>query len=190
MINQTLEQFFGSKHKLRLVKFFVRNEGKFTIDEISKTLKINPKILKSEMPYLEKSGIISTNLQLNNKLFWLDKNSPLYSDLRGLVFKFAPAAQDKIKKDLIKIGNVKLAVLTGIFKNKPEARVDLLLVGKNLSEAKVNNFIKNLEAEVCQPVRYTVMTDEEFDYRTDMCDKFLGEILKSGHEKLINKLKI
>ena len=88
------------------------------------------------------------------------------------------------------LGRVKLAVLSGIFmdENSGARRVDLLIVGDAISERKIKNFIKSLEAESGTEISYALLDTEEFIYRHKMFDKFVHDILEKPHEKIINKI--
>jgi len=66
----------------------------------------------------------------------------------------------------------------------------MLIVGSHLKKKKLSSLIKDLEAEVGKEIDYVIMSPEEFQYRFDMYDRFLKDILERPHEKLINKLKI
>ena len=190
MIEQTLEQLFNSEAKIRLIKFFIRNKGSFfTIKEIAKILKQNPKFLRAKINQLQKINFVLEKLIKKRKAFSVNQNFIIFQEVQKLVLKTSPASKEKIKNHLKKIKEIKLVVLSGIFENLSINRIDLLLVGKNISEKKLKNFIENLEAEIGQQIKYSLMTTQEFNYRRNMYDRFLREILESRHEKLINKLK-
>ena len=88
------------------------------------------------------------------------------------------------------MGGIKLAVLSGIFLNLDNSHADLLLVGDKIKQSKFDRFLKDLEAEVGREINCALMTVKEFNYRYNMYDRFVRDILDFKHEKLINKLKI
>ena len=191
MIEQTLEELFKSKNEVRIIKFFIRNKGVFfTLQEIAKILKQNPNSLRFKISQLEKINFLTEKLINNKKAFSVNQKFVLFQEIQKLVLETSPVSEEEIKKRLKKIKGIRLVVLSGIFNGLPTSRADLLLVGEKLSERKLNSFIKDLESKVGQELKYSIMTTQEFNYRKNMYDRFLREILESRHKKLINKLKI
>lgn len=191
MIIQTLEELFKSKNEIRIIKFFIRNrEIFFTIKEISNILKQNPNSLRSKINQLKKINFLTEKLINNKKAFSVNQNFVIFQEIQKLVLETSPVSEEEIGKRLKKIKGIKLVILSGIFKGLATSRIDLLLVGKKLSEKKLKSFVKDLESKAGQELKYSVMTTQEFIYRQNMYDRFLREILESRHTKLINKLKI
>jgi len=81
-----------------------------------------------------------------------------------------------------------LAVISGIFINYEKSKADMVLVGDNVSKAKLKNLMSSLEAEIGKEIVFALMTMEEFKYRLNMLDKFILEFLEGPHEEVINKI--
>ena len=191
MIEQTLEELFKSKNEIRIIKFFIRNRGVFfTIQEIAKILKQNPNSLRSKISQLRKINFLLEKIINNKRTFSVNQKFVIFQEIQKLVLETSPVSEEEIKKRLKKIKGIRLVILSGIFNGLPTSRVDLLLVGEKLSERKLKSFVKDLESKVGQELKYSIMTTQEFNYRQNMYDRFLREILESRHKKLINKLKI
>ncbi len=112
-------------------------------------------------------------------------------ELRDLILKSSPAEKNSMVERINKLGRIKLAIISGIFINKenPDPGIaDLLIVGDDIDNRKVRNFLGSLEAEVGKEIKFTVMEKDEFQYRLSMFDRFIRVLLESPHEKLINKL--
>ncbi len=119
-----------------------------------------------------------------------NKDFLAFPDLQLLFLKATPMSRQKILQRIKSLGNIKLAVLSGIFINNENSRVDLLLIGDNIKKTRLSRAISWFESEIGKELNYVVLTSEEFRYRMDMYDRFLRDILESPHEKLINKLHI
>ena len=89
-----------------------------------------------------------------------------------------------------RLGNIKLLVLSGVFTADDASRVDLLIVGDKINQRKFNNFLKDLEAEVGKELNCAVMTSKEFNYRYDMYDRFVRDLLTGKNEVLINRVNL
>ena len=93
----------------------------------------------------------------------------------------------KLTRQMKSLGKVKLAVISGIFLSLENSRTDLLIVADGLQKSKLNRFLADLESELGKPIQHTIMETDEFQYRMDMYDRFLRDILEYPHEKVINK---
>lgn len=200
MSMQILEQLFDSPVKVRLLKLFLRNPNDiFKLPEITRKTQSNLRIVKRQIKGLEAINFLNKKRIRSKKkgggkepgiYFYVNPNFDFYNELRTLVLKSSPASIDKIHRYIKKLGRVKLAILAGIFVNEENSRLDLFIVGDGISNKKLNNFLKNLEAEVGKVIDYSVMTTGDFNYRFSMFDRFILDILEKPHQKLINKLRI
>ena len=84
---------------------------------------------------------------------------------------------------------MKLGIISGVFINNPKSKTDLLIVGDNVSQAKMKHLLEDLEAEMGREVNYSLMDSSEFKYRANMFDKFIMEIFESPHELVVNKMQ-
>ncbi len=112
-----------------------------------------------------------------------------YSELQSLVLKSSPTSKEKMLQRLMKLGRIKMALISGVFLNCENYRVDLFLVGDDISQKKLRTFLADMEAEVGKEIEYAAMETKEFDYRFHMFDRFVRDILEKPHEKLLNRLK-
>lgn len=133
----------------------------------------------------------------DRNLFALNPDFELFPELRSFILKSSPAEKDKMIKRLNSLGRVKMALITGIFLNnrhdgpiRQESKADLFIVGDDIDKRKLTFFLKSLEAEVGKEIKFSMMEKEEFEYRFNMFDRFVREMLEGNHEKLINKLGI
>ena len=199
-----LEQLFESQAKVKLLRFFFRNpEEFFQPKDVFKRLRSSTVLLRQEMKKLEKLGLIKQKkvwLTFEKKrggerkeqkmVSYLNTNFDFFDELRSLVLKSAVASKDDLVDSAKKVGNIKLLVLAGVFTGDETARADLLIVGDRINSKKLNNFIKEVEAEVGKAVNCAVLTTKEFNYRYDMYDRFVRDLLNTNCEILIRKLDL
>lgn len=126
----------------------------------------------------------------DHKLYQVNKNLSFFEELRSLILRISPPSFPSLERSLRKIGRFKLAVVTGVFLNLSNTRVDLLVVGDDIDYRRFSDFIKNLENNMGVELRYVVLGLNEFLYRYGMFDRFVRDILEYPHKKLINRLKI
>lgn len=215
MLDKTLEQLFESRAKIRALRLFLMNpEGAFTIDEAKKYTQLPGRQFRKELNKLMKIGLVDARIDralieiprksrrnhkrilkpkikiLKKKVFFVNKTFVLFPELRNLVFKMAPDGRGVLLSKIKRLGDIKLALVSGVFTDTNAARADLVLVGDKLRKERVSKFFRVLQSEVGKELNYAVMTSQEFNYRLNLQDRFIRDILDYPHEKLINKLGI
>jgi hypothetical protein len=194
---QILENLFDSQTKVRLLKLFLRNPGRyFWQKEIIKKNQNNAAQVCRQLRNLLSIGFIKQKILNKNKnspsgvYLTVNPDFDFYQELRSLVLKSSPTSKEKILKRIQILGSVKLLLLGGIFLNTENSRVDLFVVADHIKERKLRSFLKELDLEVGKEIEFALMSTKEFHYRYQMFDRFVHDILEKPNEKLINKLKI
>ncbi len=191
MTKEILEQLFDSPVKVRLLKLFLRNKSQsFSLQEIAKRTKSDIKVCQNQIRKLNNIKFITGRVKSGKKYYSVNRDFDFYNELRTLVLKSSPASRKRILKRLRSLGRINLAVLSGIFVNTENARVDILIVGDNVKKKNLSSFLRDLEAEVGKEIDYVILSTEDFKYRYDMFDRFLRDVFERPHEKLINRLKV
>jgi len=187
----TLEQLFESQAKVKLMRFFFRNQvDAFSLKETLKMLRMNSAVVRREIKKLEKINLINVKRKQGRVVYSLNDNFDFLRELQDLVLKSTISSKSELVNDVKKIGNVKLLVLGGIFRNNHIDGVDILIVGDKINQRKSTTFLKNLEAEVGRELNCSVMSAKEFNYRYDMYDRFVRDLINENKDILINKLNL
>jgi len=188
-MSEVLENLFGSKEKMRLLRFFLQNpEQEYHIGEIAKRNMLVAKKMKKELDNLVKIKFALIRTKRGKHSYLLNQNFIFYPELKNLVAKDNIYPQSKSLAKIKDIGNIKLAVISGAFINYHKSKADMILVGDDISRAKLKNLMSNLEAEIGKEVDFALMSGEEFKYRLNMLDKFILEFLEGPHEEILNKI--
>lgn len=188
-----VEQLFGSKTRVKLLQLFYSNPNRsFYVREITRKIDEQINSVRRELANLLSIGIISSE-NTNNRLYYevnqdYEYYKPLAAIFGGGVVKASELPETETKEVLsIKtIGNVRLAIYTGQFTRDESSGTDILIVG-DINQAKLANFITELESKEGKELRYTVMTPKEFTYRHQVNDRFLSLILASKKQVVIDK---
>lgn len=190
-VEPTLDALFDSPIRVRMLKLFLFNPDRnFYNKNIAEMLNIASGLAKKHLKKLSEARFIISKKIYGKHIFKTNKNFVFYEELRELITKASPASKEKMLEHLKGLGGIKLAVLVGVFLNLDNSHADLLLVGDKIKSSKFDRFLKELEAEVGKEINCALMTTKEFNYRYNMYDRFVRDILDFKHEKLINKLKI
>ena len=189
-ITEPLEELFGSPVKLQLMKLFFRNQEKqFLLKDIFKALRTEKQTTRKYLKKLEKIGLIrKRKISPRKQIFYLNPDFEFFNELKELILKSSPVSKEKMLKQIKKLGKIKLVLLSGLFVGNKTARADLLIVGDNLNQRKISTFIKKIETEAGTEINCAAMNTDEFNYRYDMYDRFVRDLLEEKNELLINHL--
>lgn len=179
-----LKRLFTSKVRIKLLTLFLLNpEKEFFIRQLTRKLDEQINSVRRELDNLKKIGLLTSNLKNRKKYYKVDPNFILFNELKSIITKAENSNEDLVKQ-IQKLGKVELLILSGTFINK-EADADLLLVG-DINKA---NLADLLDAELDQPMRFTVMNKEDFLYRLKCNDRFITNIINDTENIVaINKL--
>ena len=203
----TLERLLGSPLRTKVLKlFFMNPDAQWSSADASRQIRVRPAQFLAETGRLKRLNIIKSFLVrmvidtkrrqrhvpkvARTRVFFVNKEFSLYPELRNLILKSAPHAKGQLANKIRRLGNIKLAILAGVFIDNPTSRIDLLIVGDGLSKSRLRTFIQWLEAEMGKEMKYVVMSSFEFKYRVDMYDRFVRDVLEFPHETVINRLGV
>lgn len=195
MSKDTLDNLFGSRIRLKILKFVFRNyPGEFSVGELASRIQESYSATKHEIESLAKIRLIK-KVKTSKIKYSLNPGFEFFEELKALILKASPAEKNKMVAKILKLGRIKLALVSGVFLNGngnsgDNSVADLFIVGDEINKDKLRIFLKALEAEVGREVKLSIMDKEEFDYRFGMFDRFVRVLLEGPHEKIINKLGI
>lgn len=189
-MSEVLEKLFRSKTEIKLLRLFLNNpdEG-YELSEIISKLKINSSSARKETNNLVKVGFLVLRKKTKKNCYCVNRDFIFYDELKRLIFKASPTSSDKIKSQVIKLGQIRFVLISGILINSEKGRIDIVIIGEHINKIRLRNFLSDIEAEVGKNINYSCMTTDEFRYRRNMFDKFIIDVFEDPHRILINKLK-
>jgi DNA-binding transcriptional ArsR family regulator len=208
MTNEQLTILFGSKTRVKLLRHFLKDPGqKYYVRELTRLLSDHINAIRHELSNLETAGLV-TKKKAQGKLYYrLDQEATGINELK-LLFTQRPkptptevAAAAAVAAGpqhqmygvrpaqpaaLPDIGDVKLLVQNGKIVNSKEAPADLLVVG-DIDDDLFNEYLKTLEKKHGE-VRYAVMSETEYSYRSQLFDRFLTLMTGEPKKVIVNNL--
>jgi predicted transcriptional regulator len=182
-----LKQLFTSNARVKLLTLFLLNpDEEFFIRELTRKLKEQINSVRRELTNLKKMGLLKSKTKNRKKYYIVNKHFIFFNELRNIIIKTTGGTGDIIKH-VQKLGKVDLIVLSGQFIDR-KSPADMLIVGKIFEE----DLQEYLEVEIKreEPIRYSVMSREDFLYRFKMHDKFVIDFLKDPDNIVgVNKLE-
>lgn len=204
---KTVSHIFGGEGKVKMMRLFIFNPGEaYDVETIIERVRESSSQVRKDLAALEKSGLIKKKVyvkilkakrgrrpkEVSKRVsgFTLNPNYPFLSPLERFLIDAAPITKKEIADKILKTGNVKLLLISGVFLHNDESRVDLMVVGDNLKQHQLSTNISTLEAELGKELRYAAFETADFRYRLGIYDKLVRDILDESHVKLVNKLGI
>ena len=204
---EILEKLFGSQAKVKIMRLFLFNsETAFDLDTISGRALVSRDESKKEVLTLERIGMIKKKIftkeiikkhNKNNQLVRVKASGWVLDDtffylvpLQNFLIHINPFKNKDIIEKIGRAAKLKLLIISGVFIQQTESRIDLLIVGDNIRKSYLESTIKAIESEMGKELRYAFFETSDFQYRLGMCDKLVRDILDYPHEKIVDKLNV
>jgi len=183
-----LEDIIISRVRRKVLELFLTNPGSiFHVRDIVRKVSEEINAVRRELAHMEKAGMVTKEQRANRLFYTFRKDYPLYSNLLELIIKSTGLGWEMIKRR-VKLGKIKFVMFSGRFirgmipKNAND--IDVLIVG-NVVLPELSQLIKAEEGIRGRELNYTVMTEEEFDYRKRRRDPFIVSILEGSRIMII-----
>ncbi len=182
-----LEDIVISRVRVKLLELFLTNPGKiFHVREMVRRTNEEINAVRRELAHMEKGGMVTKEPRANRLYYSFRRDYPLYFELLELIAKTSGLGLDIIKNKP-KLGKVKFAMLSGGFiRGLPAGpeRVDLLVVG-TVVLPELAQLVKTEEVKRDKEINYTVMSEEEFEFRKQRRDPFILSILEGSRVMIL-----
>lgn len=174
-----LEDLIISRVRVKILQLFFLSLGNiYHVREIVRRTDEEINAVRRELLHLEKGAILSKEHRANRLFYSLRKDYPLYYNLLELINKTSGLGGGLLKNKA-KLGKIKYAVISGRFIRNLQRGgndVDLLVVGK-IVLPELAQIVRAEEAKRERELNYTVMSEEEFEFRKRRKDPFILSIL-------------
>lgn len=199
-----IEQLFGSKTRVKLLQLFYANPNRsFYVREITRKIDEQINSVRRELANLLSVGLIHSDATNNRLYYEVNQN---YEHYPALSMIFGAGAEPKAKagtkksaspakapeqsthpiaKALGTAGRVELALLTGQFTRDESSGADILAVG-DINKSKMAKVIEELEKSENKEIKYVVMPMSEFEYRRQINDRFINDVLNAKKQVITN----
>ena len=176
-----------SKARQRLLAYYFTNPtARHHLRNLAERLSIDPSNLSKEMGRLEREGLFRSEVSGRQKYFQLNREYPLFDEVRSIVAKTIGAAP-LIAESLKKIEGMGEAYLYGSFaRNQQDAAsdIDVLVIGTPREEV-LAEAMQKLERQLGREINYTVLTRKEFESRRSRKDAFLESVWHNRRVSLV-----
>lgn len=183
-----LEDIIISRVRVKILSLFLTHPGTiFHVRDIVRRISEEINAVRRELAHMEKAGMVSKEQRANRLFYSFRKDYFLYFELIELVGKTTGLGFD-LFKNKAKLGKIKFAMISGRYLRGLEKRsstdVDLLIVG-NVVLPELSQLVKQEEVRRGRELNYTVMTEEEFNFRKRRRDPFVLSVLERSRVMII-----
>jgi len=176
-----------TKNKAELLKIFLINpEQSFYMQEIGRALGKKPGVFQRTLNNFLEEGVLESERRANARYFWINKNYPLYQELKSIVFKTV-GVQGSITNILTKIKGISFAFIYGSYAKDGEHRasdIDVMMIG-DINEGILISKFDQLEGRIKREINYNLYTLEGFKSDVKKKNPFLTEIMADKKIMLI-----
>ena len=168
-----LDTLITSKTRIKLLlKFFLNPENSAHLRGLESEFGESSNAIRLELNRLEDADMLHSSHEGNRKLFKVNDQHPLYSEINSIVKKYF--GLDVIVEWIAKkLGNLKAVYLTGdIAHGKDVGLIDLILVG-DIDKQYLLKLIEKTEKLIKRKIRYLIYSELEFKELSKSGDSYL-----------------
>lgn len=183
-----LEDIIISRVRVKILELFLLNPKQiFHVRDIVRRVDEEINAVRRELSHMEKVGMVSKEQRANRLFYSFRREYVLFDELIHLVGKTSGLGGDIVKQKA-KLGKIKFAMISGRYlkglEKKSTTDVDLLLVG-TVVLPELGVIVKAEEARRSVELNYTVMTEEEFQFRKSRRDPFVLSVISGSRAMIV-----
>lgn len=175
----SIQDFMISRVRVRIMElFFSQPTEMFFVREITRQTSEEINAVRRELDRMLEAGILKSEERGNRLYYYLNKNYSFYSELLRMVKKSTGLGK-KLVKLRKKLGTVKFIMFSGKFVATDQSKrndVDILIVGDVVLQ-ELESLVSEEEERLGREINYSVLPEDEFEFRKQRRDPFLMEVL-------------
>ncbi|MPM72823.1 hypothetical protein SDC9_119799 [bioreactor metagenome] len=175
----SLNDFIISKVRTKILElFFSQPQEMYYVREITRATKQEINAVRRELDKMMETGLLKSEQRGNRLYYSLNRRYLYYQELQRMVIKSVGLGK-KIRRYRRKLGTVSYVMFTGTFVEREMAKkdeLDILVVG-DVVLAELEELIHAEEKVLNREINYSVLSDEEFEFRKTRRDPFIMDAM-------------
>jgi hypothetical protein len=196
---EILAKLFGGIPRIKIMRLFLLNpEQCFDAQDVADRARLQLSVVRktllglTTLSMIKKKSFIKESVDARNgkvkkkrvQGWCFDSDFPYTKELKKILIEGELVNKGDIVKRFRPAGKLQMVVVSGIFIQDSESRLDVLIVGDNLKKAYIKKAISILESELGKELSYALFETPDFRYRASMYDKLIRDVFDYKHEKL------
>jgi hypothetical protein len=196
---EILGRLLGGIPRVKIMRLFLLNpEQCFDVADITERSRLQRAVARQHITALSamtlvrkktftKEAVSARGITKKKRVqgWCLNPDFPYISELKLLLIEGEFFKHSDLARRFKPAGRIQFLVVSGIFIQNSESRLDMLIVGDNLKKGFIQKTIAVLESELGKELAYAVFETADFKYRIAMYDKLLRDVFDYPHERLI-----
>lgn len=176
----TLSEILSSRTRAEIFKLlFGTVEEELHVREIQRRSGLNDSTIRQELRKLVRLDLVKKRKDSNRVYYKANRSSPLYPELRNIVFKTAGLAD--VLRDALQDDRIRVVFVFGSMARSggtADSDVDLFVIG-NVGLRKISEMLSGVTEKIGREVNPHVMSRDEFQKRLKSSEHFISSIIKS-----------
>lgn len=167
--------------KTRLATFFlVAAPRSFHPEEVRKAVGEPGAVVAATLKHFVKQGFLKHHERRGEVYYQVNLKYPYYDEVKSFLVKRPMRVRDEVSRELERLNNAALVVLTGLFTGVSRMPTDLVVVGRP-TPSSLKRAVDAVEKEMRQEIFYTLFTEDEFNDRLSMYERFTRDLFENPH---------
>ncbi len=175
-----LDELMGSRTRSKVLSlFFSHPNEEFYVREVVRKVKENFNSVRRELNKLAELGILFSNKKGNQKYFQINKDLPIYEELK-MIFIKTDGLANELKNILEKEKGIEQAFIYGSWAEGKErllSDIDLFIVGE-IDENRIIKGLNELEKRLSREINYVIFESNELENRLKKEDPFIKNVIE------------
>ena len=159
--------------------YFTNPDSEYYLRELERILGFSAANIRRDLVRLMASGLFKTRRQGNLLYYRLNKDHPLYEELKTIIAKTV-GVEGSLKEIINSISGIQAAALYGSFGSGAETAdsdIDILIIGEPDEDTLVQK-IDLLEKQIKREINYVIYSPAEYRKRAQAKDSFIVNVLE------------
>ena len=162
-----IEALITSKTRIKLLlKFFLNPSSRAYLRGLESEFKESTNGIRQELLRFEKSGMLTSVIEGNKKMFQANTKHPLFKDIQSLIHKYVGI--DRIIETVVnRLGNLEAVYIVGDYAHGVDGGIiDLVFVGE-IDKKYLVQLVDKAEKLVQRKIRYLIYLPSDFKNLSD-----------------------
>ena len=177
--NSLVDALFSQVKQRVLAIFFSQPFARYQLSQVIALASSGRGAVQRELEALLRAGILHLAAVDGRKLYEVNRQSPIFEELRGLILKTVGLLEPLNKALQPLSAKMDVAFVYGsVAKGEDSAKsdIDLMIIARDVTYAEIYGALQKVEKKLLRPVNPTIMSPGEWGQKLSEKNSFVGRI--------------